>query len=170
MFVPPYQVLLEELRPASSAPREADDIVIPRVMFELMLRLLVEKMPFDKEDYLKRNPDVAEALSQGKIKDARQHFITKGYFEGRVGGAPRVDEKWYQRRYADVAVALEDGGIASATDHYVDSGTREWRSPTQSEEPLVNEWKRVASATAANVAVPPIPLPEVYLNALKRRG
>jgi hypothetical protein len=169
MFVPPYQILLEELRPATPNAQKGDDILVPRAMFELMLRLLVETMPFDEGRYLQRNPDVAEALSQGKVKDAHQHFVTKGYFEGRVGGAPRVDEKWYQRRYADVAEALKDGGITSAADHYADNGVRDWRSPSQADESLVNEWKRAASASAANTARPPVPLPQAYLDALKRR-
>jgi hypothetical protein len=156
MFVPPYRLLLEELRSASSGPGEGNDIVVPRLLFELMLRLLVETMPFSEDEYLKRNPDVAEALAQGKIKDAHQHFVTKGYFEGRVGGAPQVDEKWYQRRYADVAAALKEGGIGSATDHYMDNGAREWRSPTKADEPLTNEWKRAASTSVPNAANPTI--------------
>jgi hypothetical protein len=74
--VPPYQLLLEELRPAGSSARDADDVVIPRVMFELMLRLLVEQMPFDNADYLRRNPDVTAAVSDGKLDSAHRHFVS----------------------------------------------------------------------------------------------
>lgn len=169
MFVPPYQLLLEELRPAGSPPRDGDEVVVPRVMFELMLRLLVEQMPFDAADYLRRNADVATAVSAGKLDSAHQHFVTKGYFEGRAGGAPVVDEMWYQQRYADVAKELSGGGITSAGDHYIENGAREWRSPTLADQKLVDEWKRAASASAANLADPPVPLSDEYLRALKQR-
>lgn len=169
MFVPPYQLLLEELRPTGPSPLQGDNVVVPRAMFELMLRLLVEQMPFDEESYLARNPDVAAAVAAGQIESPHTHFVSKGYFEGRVGGAPMVDAAWYRRRYADVAKELAGGGIASAADHYVDNGAREWRSPTLADQKLVDEWKRAASASAANEAVPPTPLPDEYLRALKRR-
>ncbi|MBN8888991.1 MAG: hypothetical protein ABS99_05505 [Acetobacteraceae bacterium SCN 69-10] len=170
MFVPPFQLLLEELRPAPSGPRPADDVVMPRVLLELMLRLLVEQMPFDAEDYLDRNPDVREAVAEGKLESAHQHFVQKGYFEGRAGGAPTVDAEWYQHRYGDVAAALKAGKIESVHDHYTSNGVREWRSPSEAEETLVNEWRSALATAAANAAIPPVPLPAAYLKALKRQS
>jgi hypothetical protein len=170
MFVPPYDVLLQVLRSGARAPRGGGEITMPRALLDLMLRLLVAEMPFDEAEYLKRNPDIAEALMQGKIADAHQHFITSGYFEGRVGGAPAVDAAWYQQRNADVASEVAAGGVASAADHYIQSGAREWRSPSAAEEALVAEWKRAASAPASAVPMPPVPLPKAYLDAMKRRG
>jgi hypothetical protein len=66
MFVPPYQLLLDELRGAASRPRTADDVTLPKAVFNLMLRLLVGKMPFDEAQYLRRNEDISGAMQQAK--------------------------------------------------------------------------------------------------------
>lgn len=169
MFVPPYDVLMDELRTHKPPARGGGEVVVPRALFDLMLRLLVAELPFDEVGYLTRNPDIAEALAEGKIADAHQHFISVGYFEGRVGGAPAVDAAWYEARNADVAGEVAAGGVASAADHYIQSGAREWRSPSAAAEALVAEWRRaVRPAVAATVA--PVALPSAYLEAMKRRG
>ena len=54
----------------------------------------VEQMPFDGVDYLRRNPDVASADSNGKFDSAHRRFVSKGYGEGGSGGAPMVDGAW----------------------------------------------------------------------------
>jgi hypothetical protein len=169
MFVPPYQLILEELRSASSGPRKVDDVTMPRAVFELMLQLLIEKMPFDEDQYMRRNNDVNEAMQQEKISSAHEHFTRSGYFEGRVGGSPVVDEAWYRRRYPDVAKAIESGALKSASDHYVTAGAKEWRSPSERDELLVNLWQRVLGASAAKPASSPLPFPKAHINSRTRK-
>lgn len=166
MFVPPYQVLLNALH---AAPSGADAVSVPRPLLELMLRLLVAGMPFDRDTYLRRNPDIAEALAEGKIDDPHRHFITRGYFEGRIGGAPPVDEAWYERHNPDVAREIAAGRIASAAGHYERSGAAEWRSPSAEQQVLVAEWHEAASPGGRAPAIPPTPLPRAYLDAMRRR-
>jgi len=168
MFVPPYQLLLDELRAAASRPHTADDVTLPKAVFNLMLRLLVGKMPFDEAQYLRRNVDISEAMQQAKIDGAHEHFAREGYFEGRVGGSPVVDEAWYQRRYPDVAKAIASGSMTSASDHYVTSGAKEWRGPSARDEVLISEWQQALAASAAKPASSPVRLPEAHLNPRRR--
>jgi hypothetical protein len=143
MFVPRYQILTEYLKSVSARTPSTDVVEVPKPMFELMLRLLLEQMEFDTEDYLRRNGDVAQAISRGRVGNARQHFINKGFFEGRVGGCPVVDENWYLSVNPDVASEISRGAIASARDHYVDAGAGEWRSPSKQTAETVNEWRKL---------------------------
>jgi GT2 family glycosyltransferase/glycosyltransferase involved in cell wall biosynthesis len=44
---------------------------------------------FDEDAYLYFNPDIAKALAEGRITSPRQHWLTHGRKEGRIGGQPR---------------------------------------------------------------------------------
>ncbi len=48
-------------------------------------RPLIELVRFDAEAYVKAYPDLRRAVEQGKLKDLRGHWLTSGYFEGRIG-------------------------------------------------------------------------------------
>ena len=48
-------------------------------------RPLIELVRFDAEAYAKAYPDLRRAMEQGKLKDLRGHWLTSGYFEGRIG-------------------------------------------------------------------------------------
>lgn len=166
MFVPPYQIMAEAIRPSLDGPRVTERVLLPRAMFQLMLRLLLEQVPFDEQDYLSRNPDVAEAVARGDVPSARQHFVSKGYFEGRSGGCPIVDDDWYLKANADVAREVRKGAIGSARDHYVAAGAQEWRSPSRQDSALVEEWKQALAVGAAGARGKDDTLPDEYLRAL----
>src|ERR1700676_2151530 len=55
----------------------------------------VSKLPFDEEFYLSSYEDIREAHRSGDVSDLRAHFIEEGYFEGRFGTKPSVDEDFY---------------------------------------------------------------------------
>ena len=45
---------------------------------------------FDEDDYLRRYPDVADAIQLGAYKSGYQHYVRHGFYEGRsLPGAPR---------------------------------------------------------------------------------
>ena len=67
--------------------------------------------PFDPEFYLRHYPDVAEAHGSGAIADLRAHFVEQGYFEGRCGAPPPVNEAYYNATYRDVADAVTRGDV-----------------------------------------------------------
>jgi hypothetical protein len=89
------------------------------------LRLLVLDGPanvaaplFDREYYLRSNPDVAHSWWPPLL-----HFLLRGGFEGR-SPHPLFDAAWYLRRYADVASCR-----FNPLQHYMAFGGREGRSP-----------------------------------------
>jgi hypothetical protein len=141
MFLPRYQIISEFLRPALDQPTQEDMVVLPRDLFHYMLYLLLSTVSFDEEDYLRRNPDVAIAVNAGSIPDARSHFLTKGYYEGRVGGCPAVDEAWYLQANPDVAAAIHDGHVASAHDHFAIEGADGWRCPSREAFAPLAAWR-----------------------------
>jgi hypothetical protein len=77
-----------------------------------MIKLLLSAIEVDEAWYIKQYPDVSEAIAQGKIKSASQHFVDNGYFEGRLPFPIEVDETWYQKEYPDVAESVRKGGGA----------------------------------------------------------
>ena len=92
--------------------------------------------------YVLDNPDVADAVKKGDVEDARLHYIGFGYFEGRLGGTPAVDERWYLNTYTDVAQGVRVGRIGSASEHYDVIGASEGRSPSADYLPIAEHWKK----------------------------
>jgi hypothetical protein len=58
-------------------------VVIPFDQFGAFIRKLGITGAIDAADYLKNNPDVAQAVGDKKIGSATEHYIKHGYFEGR---------------------------------------------------------------------------------------
>ena len=75
-----------------------------------MLQLLVAGGSFNEAGYLRENPDVAEAVEAGQIRTARLHYIGFGFFEGRSGATPDVDEAWYRRRRIQTLTKRSEAG------------------------------------------------------------
>src|SRR6516225_10659763 len=98
MYIPPYDVILNELGLEAGKP-----VTIQAKLFKVLLEVAVSQASFDEKNYLDRNPDVKDAVSNGSIANARRHYVGFGYFESRRGGTPAVDEGWYLRSYPDVA-------------------------------------------------------------------
>ena len=83
----------------------------------------------DEEWYKQTYPDVAQAIASGTEKSAKQHFITSGYFEGRLPKKITVDEAFYCATYPDVATGIEEGFFDSAQEHFDQAGVKEGRLP-----------------------------------------
>ena len=79
---------------------------------------------FDEQWYLARNPDVAEAISDG-VMTAEEHFERYGNSEGR-SPSPLFDADYYLEHNPDVAPAVEFG-LTTAYDHFVQHGHAEGR-------------------------------------------
>ncbi|MEP1931302.1 MAG: hypothetical protein ABJJ37_08480 [Roseibium sp.] len=78
---------------------------------------------FDEEFYLRENPDVAEAIARGEFSNAREHFDSVGFQEGRDPSV-HFDTSFYLEQNPDVAAA----GV-NPLDHFNTSGDGEARSP-----------------------------------------
>ena len=46
-------------------------------------RIIRGKMTADKKFYLEHNPDVRDAIADGSLKSAQEHFDCAGFREGR---------------------------------------------------------------------------------------
>jgi hypothetical protein len=83
----------------------------------------------DEAWYLATNPDVAEAIADGIVQDAKDHYISAGYYEHRMPYEIRVDGEWYLAQYADVQEAVKTGKIATPRHHFYAAGFKEGRLP-----------------------------------------
>ena len=94
-----------------------------------VLRLMISGIQVNEEWYLTEYPDIAQAIREGKVGSARQHFIDDGFFEGRRPFPMDVDERWYLEQYPDVAESVRTGVVGSGQQHFVEDGYREGRLP-----------------------------------------
>ncbi|PYF07465.1 hypothetical protein C8J30_11716 [Rhodobacter viridis] len=97
--------------------------------FEAILRDMVATIAIDEDWYRATYPDVDQAIRDGVITRAQEHYIASGYFEGRLPCAVTVDEAWYFETYPDVAAAHAAGEVSSATQHFLLYGYAEGRKP-----------------------------------------
>jgi hypothetical protein len=94
-----------------------------------MLRRLLSMVEVDEEWYLKRYPDIADAIEQGLVPSARAHFINDGFFEGRWPFPMQVDERYYLLQNAGVADFVRKGLLESGQQHFDENGYVEGRLP-----------------------------------------
>jgi hypothetical protein len=94
-----------------------------------VIRQLLQAVPVDDKWYRESYPDVAEAIAQGSYRNAKHHFITHGYLEGRQPFPVEVDEAWYLENYPDVGEGIKDGRFESAQAHFEKHGYEEGRKP-----------------------------------------
>lgn len=94
-----------------------------------ILRLLIAGIVVNEEWYLEEYPDIGQAVKDGLVKSARQHFIDDGYFEGRLPFPMNVDETWYLEQNPDVAESVRTGVVSSGQQHFSEDGYREGRLP-----------------------------------------
>ncbi len=146
--LPHPEVVLRALGITRSKLDGKTRVAVKACGLKLLVEQLVASLPFDEALYLEHNPDVALSFKEGNILDLHQHFLTSGYFEGRVASPVRVDEEYYLASYPDVAEAIRRREVASATAHYASAGAIEGRSPTKESEPAFRRW--VACSTQAD--------------------
>lgn len=151
MIVPHYDAILHAL----GASREKIDgkakIQIPVSFLNFLLLAVVRHGEFNEAGYLAENPDVAAAIRARKLTDAKEHYLSVGFFEGRRGALPAVDEDWYRKMNPDVANAVRNGDLESAQEHYDLIGAEEFRPPSRSCQQQCHEWKvALGKATHTN--------------------
>ncbi len=96
-----------------------------------IIRLMISGIQVDEEWYLNEYRDIAQAIRDGKVASARQHFVDDGYFEGRRPFPMPVDERWYLEQYPDVAESVRKGVVGSGEQHFFEDGYREGRLPSE---------------------------------------
>jgi hypothetical protein len=142
MYVPQFDSVLRSIGIDRASFERSAKIAVPKEVFKLLVQVALANSDFNEEGYLKANPDIADAVRKGTVDDTRMHYIGFGYFEGRSGGTPPVDERWYLSTYSDVAQAVKLGKVASASEHYDVIGGSEGRSPSAEYVPVAEQWKK----------------------------
>jgi hypothetical protein len=142
MFVPPYHMIEQHIRAVRPVNGGDDQVVMPTELFHFLLRCALEGCEFDEAQYQQCNPDVAEGVERRVHASGRAHFLSQGYFEGRVGAVP-VHEAWYLSQSPDVADAKRAGLEVSGEAHYRRMGAVEWREPNPGSARAVRAWKEL---------------------------
>jgi hypothetical protein len=93
------------------------------------LKPTLRQIYVDEEWYLDANPDVEAGIMEGMVQDAKDHYISAGYYEHRMPYEITVDEDWYLAQYEDVRQAVRNGDIESARHHFYAAGFKEGRLP-----------------------------------------
>jgi hypothetical protein len=152
MFVPPYHLIEPHIEALPSVDEGAERVVMPIELFHFLLRCALEGCEFDEAQYQRCNPDVADAVERGDVPSGREHFLGKGYLEGRVGAVP-VHETWYLSHSPDVAAAKRAGLVASAEAHYRTIGVNEWRNPNPQSVVPAGAWRALLNRVSDDDSV-----------------
>jgi hypothetical protein len=139
-YVPHIDLLLQSLRINRERLNSRSKIAIDAKLLRMLLQALAASISFSPEFYLKTYPDIAEAHAAGQIEDLRRHFVELGFFEGRMGCEPPVDETYYTTQYKDVGAAVQRGDVLSGGEHYMRSGASEGRIPNATVRAAVDNW------------------------------
>ena len=59
------------------------------------MKPLLRMIHVDADWYIRTNPDVAQAIFDGVITTASDHYVTFGYYEHRMPYRIEVDADWY---------------------------------------------------------------------------
>ncbi len=139
-YVPHVDLLAQAMRVSRERLNSRLKIAIDAKLLRLILQNLIALMPFSEEFYRATYTDLDAAAASRQIPDLHRHYVETGYFEGRMGAPPVVDEVFYIATYPDVATAIQRGEVASATEHYIRSGAADGRIPSAALKPDVEAW------------------------------
>jgi hypothetical protein len=94
-----------------------------------IIRRIIVAVPVDAAWYSGLYPEVAVAVSNGRFRSAREHFVLSGYFENRLPYDMRLNEDWYVNAYSDLQAAKRLNPSFRATNHFIHAGYKEGRRP-----------------------------------------
>ena len=126
-YLPPFDLIRRSVE--ISTVRGELRVSLSYDAFINILRSLLSAVEVDEAWYLEQYEDIAEAVREGKLASAKQHFVDDGFFEGRLPFPMPVDEGWYLERYPDVADGIARGLIGTGQQHFSEDGYREGRLP-----------------------------------------
>ncbi|MDA8250757.1 MAG: hypothetical protein M0Z28_16515 [Rhodospirillales bacterium] len=139
-YFPHLALLLKSLRIDGDRLNGRGKVAIDARLLRRIVRAAIERLPFSAEFYLRTYPDIAAAAAAGQIADLHRHYVETGYFEGRLGAPPAIDEAYYMATYPDVAEAIAEGRVTSAIEHFLRSGAAEGRVPNAAAAAEIAGW------------------------------
>jgi hypothetical protein len=139
-YFPHVDLLARALRINRERLNGQGKIAIDARLLRRIIQCAIERLPFSAAFYQATYPDIAAAAAAGQIPDLHRHYVETGYFEGRHGCPPAVEEAFYRATYKDVAEAIAQDDIVSGNDHYMLSGAAEGRVPRPDLARDVADW------------------------------
>ena len=126
-YIPPFETVKARLAMAS----ENGELRVSGTYedFVNMIRQLIVGIEVDEAWYLEHYPDIADAIKEGIVASAQQHFVNDGSFEGRQPFPIRVNERWYLTQNTGVADYVRQGRLKSGQQHFDENGYKEGRLP-----------------------------------------
>ncbi|TGD97413.1 hypothetical protein [Methylobacterium nonmethylotrophicum] len=107
----------------------SEEFTISKEMLYDLIKCALKNVEFDEDWYLERHQDIKQAIEAGEIKNAKEHFIKYGYFEGKLPYRIPVDDNFYLSENQDVRDGVANGTIKSAAEHFYTAGAQEGRLP-----------------------------------------
>jgi len=144
MYVPHYDAILHAIGTSREKMADKTEVTIPVSLFKFLLKIALTNGEFNLAGYLAANRDIQDAAKKGQVPDPKVHYANFGFFEGRRGATPEVDENWYRRNYSDIANAVRKGDIASGGEHFNTIGAEEFRAPAAEYLADTTAWKKAA--------------------------
>ena len=171
MHVIPWKMMRQAVRTDGPEGDPDTTVHMSNRLFRLLMEAALARQPFDEKSYLVLHPDVGAAIDRGECRNAKSHFLSAGYYEGRDTGFIGFDEAWYLARYPDVSAAVKQGKRQSGFEHFKASGAREWRSPNEAAEADIARWRRALkpSEPAASPAPTSPPREPAPVHTLHRK-
>lgn len=126
-YLPPFELIRRSVE--ISTVRGELRVNMSYESFVDILRMMIRGVDVDDTWYARTYDDIGNAMKDGVLRSAKQHFVDDGYFEGRLPFPIAVDESWYLRKYPDVAESIRAGTVESAQEHFNTDGYREGRLP-----------------------------------------
>ncbi len=140
LYFPHIDMLLRALRITRPRLDGTAKVAVDARLLRALIEAAVASTPFSEEFYFQTYPDLKLAAGAGKLTDAHRHYVATGYFEGRLGAAPVIDDSFYIAANPDVARAMATGEVASPLDHYIKSGSAEGRAPSLDRHSEIDAW------------------------------
>ena len=151
-YLPHIDLLLQAMRINRERLNSRSKIAIDAKLLRTLLQSVVVHLPFSAEFYQSTYADIGAAVAAGQIPDLHRHFVETGFFEGRIGAPPKVDEAYYTSLYKDVAQAIQRGDVASGSEHYLRSGAAEGRVPNAQVKPEIDVWMGILRVNVVSEA------------------
>jgi len=126
-YLPPFDLIRRSVEIATV--KGELQVTVSYDNFINILRLMISGIEVNEEWYMQAYEDIGQAIREGLIQSAKQHFIDDGYFEGRLPFPMEVDERWYLEQNPDVAERVRTGVVSSGQQHFSEDGYREGRLP-----------------------------------------
>lgn len=127
-MIPPNFNFLKKSLDVKGWENNRKTLIVPRQKVDQLLYAVLSNVDVDSAWYCDRYPDVARAIQSGEFKNAKIHYMTNGYFEGRVPSLKNFDPKGYLQKNKDIAAELNGRDpVAYAEEHYTTFGYAEGR-------------------------------------------